>query len=348
MVKSWIFEFLHAPDAPGADVQPQAAAAAFAHGLSVWRDAERLGYEGIFFSEHHFGLSYSPAPNLLIAAIAQHTTRLRLGTMGMVLPFYQPWRVLEEIAVLDHLTGGRLEIGCASGVPQELIQIGMAMDEVRERFDEALDIVDAGLAEPVISHEGKYWRFENLKILPRPLQQPSPPKWTTVVSDRSARKSAGRGSKICTAFQSVDRIAAIFDAYRDEADRRGITVGPGQLAIRRNISIARTAERAREIARNARHAAEKVLAGDFRVGTAKTDLLDAPKAGAGFSMHDDEFVAGTPAQVAEQVVEQCRACGAGHFLGIFGRGSGAGHADMVTLFAEEVMPVLRRAWRQQA
>ena len=126
MIKPWIFEFLYAPGGPGEDVAPQAATAVFDAGVAHWQRIDKLGFEGIFFSEHHFGLSYSPSPNLLIAAIARSTERLRLGTMGMVLPLYQPWRVLEEIGMLDHLTGGRLEIGCASGVPQELIQIGMA------------------------------------------------------------------------------------------------------------------------------------------------------------------------------------------------------------------------------
>ena len=125
MIKPWIFEFLYAPGGPGEDVAPEVATAVFDAGVAHWQHIDRLGFEGIFFSEHHFGLSYSPSPNLLIAAIARSTERLRLGTMGMVLPLYQPWRVLEEIGMLDHLTGGRLEIGCASGVPQELIQIGM-------------------------------------------------------------------------------------------------------------------------------------------------------------------------------------------------------------------------------
>ena len=172
MIKPWVFEFLHAPGRPDEDVAPHAAAALFEAGTALWQRIEGLGFEGIFFSEHHFGLSYSPAPNLLIAAIAHRTTRLRLGTMGMVLPFYQPWRVLEEIAMLDHLTGGRLEIGCASGVPQELIRVGLSLEEARERFEEALAILDAGLAAPVISHHGRHWNFDDLRIVPRPLQQP--------------------------------------------------------------------------------------------------------------------------------------------------------------------------------
>ena len=343
MIRPWIFEFLYAPGGPGEDVAPEVATAVFDAGVAHWQHIDRLGFEGIFFSEHHFGLSYSPSPNLLIAAIARCTERLRLGTMGMVLPLYQPWRVLEEIGMLDHLTGGRLEIGCASGVPQELIKIGMATEENRDRFNEALDILDAWLAQPVISHHGRYWNFDKLRIVPRPLQQPSPPKWTTVVSTASAAKSAGRRSKICTAFESVARIKEIFDAYRREADRVGFTCGPEQLAIRRNISVAQSEEEAREASRMAMDVTSTLLAADPRVGRHTPSLLDAPKAGSGFSVHADEFIAGTPAQVAEQIIEQCRACGAGHILAILGRAVDERRAEAVKLFGEEVIPILRRA-----
>ena len=340
MIKPWIFEFLYAPGGPGEEVAPQTATAAFDAGVALWQRMDRLGYEGIFFSEHHFGLSYSPSPNLLIAAIARSTERLRLGTMGMVLPLYQPWRVLEEIGMLDHLTGGRLEIGCASGVPQELIQVGLGADENRERFNETLEILDAWLAQPVISHHGKHWNFDKLRIVPRPLQHPSPPKWTTVVSPASAIKSAGRRSKICTAFEFVARIEEIFDAYRAEADRTGFACGPDHLAIRRNITVAASEAEALETARAAKEMTQKVLAGDPRVKAGASSLLDAK---TGFAVHDDEFIAGTPAQVAEQVIAQCRACGAGHILAILGRAVDEHRIRSVDLFGAQVIPILRRA-----
>jgi alkanesulfonate monooxygenase SsuD/methylene tetrahydromethanopterin reductase-like flavin-dependent oxidoreductase (luciferase family) len=343
MIRPWIFEFMYAPGGSGEDVAPEVATAVFDAGVAHWQHIDRLGFEGIFFSEHHFGLSYSPSPNLLIAAIARSTERLRLGTMGMVLPLYQPWRVLEEIGMLDHLTGGRLEIGCASGVPQELIQTGMHAEESRERFNEALEILDAWLAQPVISHHGRHWNFDNLRIVPRPLQRPSPPKWTTVVSTASAAKSAGRRSKICTAFESVARIREIFDAYRGEADRSGFKCEPEQLAIRRNISVAQSEQEAREASRMAMDVTSTLLAADPRVGSHSPSLLDAPKPGAGFSVHADEFIVGTPAQVAEQIIEQCRACGAGHILAILGRAVDQRRAEAVRLFGEQVIPILRRA-----
>jgi len=340
MIKPWIFEFLYAPDAQGEEIAPQDATAVFNRGVALWQRMDTLDYEGIFFSEHHFGLSYSPSPNLLIAGVARSTERLRLGTMGLVLPLYHPWRVLEEIGMLDHLTGGRLEIGCASGVPQELIQIGIAAEENRERFNEALAILDAWLAEPVISHHGRHWSFDNLRIVPRPLQQPSPPKWTTVVSPASAIKSAGRRSKICSAFESVTRIKEIFDAYRGEADRTGFACGPDHLAIRRNITVAASEAEALETARIAKEMTRKVTAGDPRVKAASSSLLDAK---TGFAIHDDEFIAGTPAQVAEQIIAQCRACGAGHILAILGRAVDEHRFTAVELFGEQVIPILRKA-----
>jgi alkanesulfonate monooxygenase SsuD/methylene tetrahydromethanopterin reductase-like flavin-dependent oxidoreductase (luciferase family) len=340
MIKPWIFEFLFAPDAQGETIAPQTAQAVFDKGIALWQRMETLGFEGIFFSEHHFGLSYSPSPNLLIAAIARCTEQLRLGTMGMVLPLYQPWRVLEEIGMLDHLTGGRLEIGCASGVPQELTRAGLEREETRERFNETLAILDAWLAEPVISHQGRYYNFDKLRIVPRPLQQPAPPKWTTVVSSGSAIHSAGRRAKICTAFQSVPEIKEIFDAYRAEADRTGFACGPHDLAIRRNVTVAASEAEALEKAERAKEMTRKVIAGDPRVKAAPSTLLDAK---TGFAVHDDEFIAGTPAQVAEQIIAQCRATGAGHILAILGRAVDEQRIQTVKLFGEQVIPVLRRA-----
>jgi len=338
VIKPWMFEFLQAPAATG-----EAATAVFDNGIALWKRLDTFGFEGIFFSEHHFGVSYSPSPNLLIAAIAQSTQRLRLGTMGVVLPLYQPWRVLEEIGMLDHMTGGRLEIGCASGVPQELIQTGIGPEENRERFNETLEILDAWLAAPVISHHGRYYNFDNLRIVPRPLQQPSPPKWTTVVSTASAVKSAARRSRICTAFESVARIKEIFDAYRAEADRLGIACAPDHLAIRRNVSVASSEAEANERSQTAKEAVARILADDPRVGQRSSPLLDAPKVGAGFSVHADEFIAGTPAQVAEQIIAQCRQVGAGHIVAILGRAVDEHRIRAVELFAEQVIPVLRRA-----
>ena len=123
----------------------------------------------------------------------------------------------------------------------------------------------------------------------------------------------------------------------------GVSAGPDQLAIRRNISISRDAAAAREEAVAAKAVTLKVVAGDPRVKAGTSNLLDAPKAGAGFSLHDDDYIAGTPAQVADEIIEQCRKCGAGHLLAILGRAASLRRREAMTLFGEEVIPQIRRA-----
>jgi len=340
MIKPWIFE-LFGSLAPGGDATQRETADHFRWHIDLWRRAEALGFEGIFFSEHHFGLTFSPSPNLLIAHIAAVTKNLRLGVMGIVLPYYQPWRVVEEIGMLDQLTGGRLEIGTASGIPQEMAQIGLSVEEANERNAEIVEILDKALVDPVITHHGKYWSIDGLRIAPRPLQNP-PPRWTTVVSVESARKAARRGSKLCTGFHPIDRIAAIFDAYRDEAHKHGHPAGPDQLAIRRNVIVAADESEAIEAARTAVQLYKQALAHDPRFSP--SPMPDAPGPSHGFSVGEDEFIAGTAPQVAEQIIAQCRRVGCGHFLSMMGRMPDRDdRMAAFELYGREVIPRLRRA-----
>jgi alkanesulfonate monooxygenase SsuD/methylene tetrahydromethanopterin reductase-like flavin-dependent oxidoreductase (luciferase family) len=342
MIKPWIFEFFVAPGPPGVEVTPQAATEHFNWYLDLWQKAEGWGFEGIFFSEHHFGATYSPSPNLLIATVAPRTRALRLGVMGVVLPYYQPWRVVEEIAMLDHLTGGRLEIGTSAGIPNEMAAVGLSITEARARNDEALEIIDAALLTGTVTHKGKYWSLEKLAITPRPLQQPSPTRWTTVVSVESARKAARRGSRIATSFHSVARVKEIFDAYREEAERAGNPSGPEQLALRRTVTIAASEAVAQEAGVVMGKVLQQIVAADPRV--TREPVPDAPGPSHSFSVSEEELITGDPTHVANEIVGQCRAVGAGHFLGIINMVSPKpaileGHL----LFGSEVIPVLRRA-----
>ncbi len=344
MIKPWVFEFFPELAAPSGNADPKAVAKYFQTYLDIWTRDEALGFEGIFFSEHHFGNAYSPSPNLLIAALAGRTQRLRLGVMGVVVPYYTPWRIFEEIAMLDNLTNGRLEIGTAVGIPQELGMVSMSMQEARERNDEAMEVLDAFLANETVSFNGKYTKFENLRPLPRPVQQPSPPKWTTVVSDDSARKAARRGSKISTAFNTTDRVKEIFDCYRDEADKVGFKATPDHFGLRRRLTIAATESEAKERMEAMTERVKAMLSKDPRIAAKHIpDSPDRDKKG-GFVVSDEEFLHGTPKQIADIIIDQCRRCGAGHFLAILHWGAAA---DEVTrgheMFGREVIPILRKA-----
>lgn len=351
MIRSWIFEFF--PERSGQDHRsnPRLVTEYFDRYLNIWQRDEALGFEGIFFSEHHFGGAYGASPNLLIASTARLTRTLRLGVMGVVTPYYPPWRLFEEIGMLDHLTGGRLEIGTAVGIPQEMAQVGISMQEARERNDEAIAILDAALANEVISFAGKYYKFSNLRLLPRPLQMPSPPKWTTVVSDDSARKAARRGSKICTGFNETARVKEIFDHYRDEAEKSKTAAGPDNLALRRRVVVAQSESEAKEKSDAVTERLTAMLSKDPRAvikvaGAASKPVPDdaKPSGGGGFVMSTDELIVGRPDQVAEEIISQCRAVGAGHFLAVLHWGAAPDEIGRAhEIFGQEIIPALRRA-----
>ena len=360
MIKSWAFEFFPAlggdlvenytPDESGAFGTKQALDSQkvvdyFDFYLNLWVGAETQGYEGLFLSEHHFGGGFSPSPNLLIPLIASRTKKLRIGVMGMVLAYHTPWRIVEEIGMLDVLTGGRLEVGTSAGIPAEFGRVGMETSETRARYEEALQIIDAYMKAPVISHSGKYWNIKDLPLVPRPIQQPQPPMWTTVISIESARKAARRGSKISTGFLSTEDAKKVFDAYNEEAQKAGNPSGPECLGLRRQVIIDLNSGAANERANQYSKGFSTMLETfDKRTIAPGRKALDAPSGTHGYSLGDAEFISGTPAQVAEEIIKQCKGSGAGHFLVTF-----AGHQTLDELsrawelFGAEVIPALKNA-----
>jgi len=339
MIKSWVFEFFATPHALLERFDPSESQRYFNAYLDLWASAEPAGFDGIFFSEHHFGASYSPSPNLLIANVALRTKKIRLGVLGVVPPYHSPWQLVEEIGMLDHLTGGRLEIGTAAGIPQELALVGIGVDEARARYDEAVEILDKALAEPVISHHGKFWSFDNLRLTPRTIQQPHPPKWVTVVSVSSARKAARRGAKISTAFHPQNKVIEIFDAYRDEAAKVGRTARPDDLCIRRQVIMLND----KEALAKRRQAFDAFIRLDPRANLPdRPAAIDSPAAHS-FTIGDDEFITGTAAEIPEQIIAQCRSAGAGHFAALFDRlATPAQLTECYREFSAVVIPLLRK------
>jgi alkanesulfonate monooxygenase SsuD/methylene tetrahydromethanopterin reductase-like flavin-dependent oxidoreductase (luciferase family) len=339
MIKSWIFEFFATPPELAQHFDPAASLDYFNAYLDLWTSAEAAGFDGIFFSEHHFGAAYSPSPNLLIAAVALRTKKLRLGVMGMVPPYHSPWRLVEEIGMLDHLSGGRLEIGTSAGIPNEMALVGLGVEEARARYDEAVEIIDKALAGPVISHHGKFWNFDNLTLTPRTIQRPHPPKWVTVISVSSARKAARRGAKISTGFHPQSKVIEIFDAFRDEADKIGRKVGPDDLCLRRQVVM----HDDKEALAKRRLAYRDFIRSDPRANLPDRPALDTPLSHS-FSIGEEEFIGGTSAAIAEQIVAQCRSAGAGNFAALFDRfASPAQLMDGYRAFGEVVIPKLRAA-----
>jgi alkanesulfonate monooxygenase SsuD/methylene tetrahydromethanopterin reductase-like flavin-dependent oxidoreductase (luciferase family) len=345
MIKSWAFEFMFADPELEANFDPQKSIDYFNFYLDLWVRAEEQGYHGVLLSEHHFGGGYTPSPNLMLPLIAQRTKHMRVGVMGNVLPYHTPWRLVEEFGMLDNLCGGRLEIGMSAGIPAEFRSVGMETAEARGRFNEALDIIDAGLKEGVVNYKGEHFNFENLPIVPRPVQRPTPPIWTTVISLDSARRSAGRGSKIATGFVPTEKVREIVDAYNEESARAGNPTGPDQVGLRRQVIIdtdeAAAVERGRQFAEGFREMLESNDDRTIKKGSGQA--LDQPGT-HGYTLGDDEFIVGSPQQVAEQIIDQCRRGDVGNFQVVF---SGHGNPEQLArsweMYGKEVIPVLNRA-----
>ena len=151
--------------------------------LGEW--AEELGFDSFWLGEHHlywYGTCVSPP--MVIAALGQRTKRIRLGPAVAVPSFHNPLIVAEEYALADNLCNGRLEFALGSGFsPVEFQQFGMTMEEAKERFWEGTEIIVKGWTEERFSHQGKYYRFEDISLYMKPLQKPLPPIWLAASSD---------------------------------------------------------------------------------------------------------------------------------------------------------------------
>lgn len=140
--------------------------------------AESLGFESIWPVEQHFNpqLSIMPAPLLLLTAVAERTTTLRLGIAIVLLPLSHPLRVAEEIAVLDVISNGRVEFGIGRGsIPTHFSGFGIDQTESRGRMMEALDLIRQAWTSERVSYHGQFYSVDDIAVVPKPVQQPSPP-----------------------------------------------------------------------------------------------------------------------------------------------------------------------------
>jgi alkanesulfonate monooxygenase SsuD/methylene tetrahydromethanopterin reductase-like flavin-dependent oxidoreductase (luciferase family) len=143
---------------------------------------DRLGFYAYHLTEHHgTPLVVTPSPHLMLAAAAQRTSRLRLGTLITILSLYHPMRVIEEAVTLDQLSGGRLDLGVGRGVsPAELAFHGVSgEEEAQGRFDEAFAILRQGLTSDRVTFDGKYYKLVDAPVISRPVQRPHPPSVTS-------------------------------------------------------------------------------------------------------------------------------------------------------------------------
>src|SRR6516164_2910606 len=169
----------------------------YAEHLQSWEEMDRLGFEGVGFNEHHcspYGLMNSP--NLMAAAAAQRTKKLKLLIYGNLLPLHEPLRLAEELAMIDCLSNGRLISGFARGIPREYQVHNVPLKDSRARFEEAYEIITHAWTEEIFSYEGKYWSYKDVAIWPRPVQTPGPEIWIPIVGSKESIEFAAKKNAV--------------------------------------------------------------------------------------------------------------------------------------------------------
>lgn len=178
---------------PGSYFDPATAARTYDDHFRIWEEMDKLGFDGLGLNEHHttpHGLMVSP--NMICAAAARVTKKLQFLILGNLIPLHNPLRIAEELAMADCLSHGRVLPGFARGVPREYRVYDVPMSQSRARFQEALEIIRKAWVEDVFSHEGKFWKYKDVSIWPRPFQRPHPPMFIPFTGSKETIELAGR------------------------------------------------------------------------------------------------------------------------------------------------------------
>jgi natural product biosynthesis luciferase-like monooxygenase protein len=195
--------------------------------LQLLEDSERLGFDAAWANEHHFHPygGMIPFPPVLLGALAARTSRIRLGTSVALLPLHHPLELAEAYAMLDQISGGRLDLGVGRGFVQyDYATFGVPVEEGQARVEETLEVMLKAWQRQPFSHHGRFFHFENVSVLPAPMQRPHPPVWIACTSNPEGFAWAGRqGFNLLTVVhvRPLEKLAESVRIYRDAAAEAG-------------------------------------------------------------------------------------------------------------------------------
>jgi alkanesulfonate monooxygenase SsuD/methylene tetrahydromethanopterin reductase-like flavin-dependent oxidoreductase (luciferase family) len=189
----------------------------FEERLELIEAYDRLNFYAYQIAEHHgTPLGLAPSPGVFLAAVAQRTKRLRFGPLVYSLPLYHPIRLIEEICMLDQMSGGRFELGVGRGVsPIEVGFYGVDAEAGPRQFPEALKLIKEGLTADELTFSGEFYQFDRVPMVLRPAQKPYPPLWYGVTSPDATHWAALEGAHMVTLLPTEDA-RAIIDRYKTE------------------------------------------------------------------------------------------------------------------------------------
>jgi alkanesulfonate monooxygenase SsuD/methylene tetrahydromethanopterin reductase-like flavin-dependent oxidoreductase (luciferase family) len=321
----------------------------YSRGLDIAQAAETLGFRNVWLAEHHFSTyGYLSRPAQFATYIAARTSRLRVGTAVIVVPLHHPLVIAEEIATLDLLAGGRVDVGLGRGYQHyEFERFGLELSSGRGRWEESVDIILKAFGGQPFSYDGKYFKIPETTVFPQPFQQPRPPIWITAQSPDSVEAAVRRGFNVLTGgfgipLERMGEFRRLFDRLVAEVKPDH----PLQVGVQRAVYVTDSEADARAAAEEARwnmrvtlslrHHQERVEAGRaIPVPGASEPSID--------DLLDRFLVVGTPATCIRQIGRIQDLVGITHFNCSFWFGDLA-HARVLRsmeLFAREVMPAFR-------
>ncbi|MDA1309296.1 MAG: LLM class flavin-dependent oxidoreductase [Proteobacteria bacterium] len=326
------------------------------------QEAEALGFGDVWLTEHYFtGESVYNDAIMFAAALAMKTERIRIGFAVVQMPFHHPVRLATQLALLDNLSGGRIDVGVGKGTiynEYEFVGHGLRSDDSRERMEEAVDILQRAWSEAPLDYNGRFHTLSIPEIRPKPVQQPGPPLWRSVISPGSFTECGRLGIPILTARLPVERISERWALYRAGLEEGGHDAATRerlleQSALWRNVYVADSdaqaedelAELLTRTREHMMHVREAFNPKDFKVDpqmlNAWTDPAVSHGEGVAMAMETGSIF-GAPARVREQIAE-LRDVGVRHLLCQTGFGAMDHDQNLTSMrrFGQQVMPAFQ-------
>jgi alkanesulfonate monooxygenase SsuD/methylene tetrahydromethanopterin reductase-like flavin-dependent oxidoreductase (luciferase family) len=303
---------------------------------------DEAGFYSYHVAEHHATpLGMAPSPSVYLAAVAQHTETLRFGPLVYQLPIYHPLRLIEEIRMLDHMSGGRMEIGFGRGAsPIELEMFGIPLDKSFAVYEESLKLMLAGLAcEDRFTFKGEFNTLEDVPIALEPCQRPHPPIWYGMHAPESAARAAERGLN-AVSLDDAPLTIQMTRAFRESWTKHQGGKPLPKMGIGRFVVVAETQAEAEAIAGRAYPVWHDSFNYLFR-DRGTEPRHQRPREWGGI-VGQARALAATPDRIAEWIAEDMEACEANYFVGqfVFGDMTLDETLRSIALFKDEVLPKL--------
>jgi alkanesulfonate monooxygenase SsuD/methylene tetrahydromethanopterin reductase-like flavin-dependent oxidoreductase (luciferase family) len=303
---------------------------------------DRAGIYAYHLAEHHSTpLGTAASPGIFLSAVAQRTRHLRFGPLVYLLPFYHPIRLIEEICMLDQMSGGRLQLGVGRGVsPFETAFYGIDFAQSQQMYHEAYQLVMQGLTADELTFEGKYYRFQKVPMILKPVQKPHPPLWYGInLPENAAWPAANDVNVVTIGLRPTAR--AIVDRYLAERARLGKQQENLPLmGVSKHVVVAETDAEARRIAARAYPVWLESFRWLFERHGTEPRITNILPPTFDELMQIGNGIAGSPQTVREFIAAEREATGINYFVSwlAFGDLSLEESLASLELFRSEVMP----------